>query len=281
MNLMKKLFFISFFALANASVLFSQIVLTKSDVQSETSSFDMSHRSYQFTGKCFIYPFREDSSIIDRQRPLTPPLGAKFYLVSDTGDYVVIMFWNWPTSSVNYNTFNKSINGSKQLYFAVKKSDMALVAQKWFARSVSAEFGILSIPFKLRFAPFDYSKDISFNATAAAKWRIGRTKENYISLMGGVGITSVTLDSASTFREEAGDTLYVTGSRSAAAFSFVGGLVFEFNKIQIGVFTGFDALGGNEARMWRYQYSPFFAVGIGFSLFTISTSNEKSAKGNN
>lgn len=261
--------------IATTSASFGQIEITSKN----SSSGSRVYGTYMFTNVCFLYPYKGES--VDKENWQLSPLNAKFDVLAEKDEYVIIKFWEW-NDLAKYQQYNKAQPTDIQpLIFAINRQDLLLCCTKYYKRAWSAEFGILSIPFKLRFSPFEFSKDISFDATAAAKYRISHTKENYISILGGVGITSVTLDSSSTFRVENSDTLFLSNTRSAAAFSFVAGIVFEFNKVQIGMFTGLDALGGNEAHMWRYQAVPFFAVGIGFSLFSISTPNDKSGSGGN
>lgn len=197
----------------------------------------------------------------------------------------IVRFWVWEkdwelASMYNYvqsyrdkSDFDsdQSKNTKERKYFLMKQSDFESKTKKYYPLSLnpSLSFGTALLPIKLRFNQFDYSKDFTIGPTIGSKWRASRYNENYINLLFGIGITSVTLDSATTQ-----GTILKTSDRSAITPSV--GLLFEFeNNVQFGIFVGWDLLSSKEQTNWVYDKKPWLSVGLGYSIFNKSAKSNK------
>ena len=94
-------------------------------------------------------------------------------------------------------------------------------------------------PIKLRFGPFDFSKDFTVGSTFGVRY----TKSDFASVsfsgLLGIGVSGVTLDSFSTNGK-------VRNSQETLAFTPSLGVMLEFGNAQVGVFTGIDMLSGSN-----------------------------------
>ena len=81
--------------------------------------------------------------------------------------------------------------------------------------------------------------------------------------MTGAGISVVTVDSASTDG-------FVNKLSPIPAFTISQGALFEFEKIQIGIFIGFDFVALTENKKWDYQGIPWLSVGVGYQIYSAS-----------
>ncbi|MEM8907938.1 MAG: hypothetical protein AAGD05_08850, partial [Bacteroidota bacterium] len=135
----------------------------------------------------------------------------------------------------------------------------------------SLAFGIINFPFKARFAEdrFDFSGAFNFGAAIGYKFKHKSYRKFNFSVLTGYSISTVVLDSVSV-RQNAKD---LSATNNFTAFSFSTGLLFEYEKVQAGIFLGWDFLNRiNQDRYgWKYQGTPWLSVGFGYSIF----SNEK------
>lgn len=124
------------------------------------------------------------------------------------------------------------------------------------------------MPFKLRpgyghLGEFEFATDVALNALFGYKFSLNRYNPWFVTPTLGTGISMVQVDSGSTFGK-------MTEGQNLAGFSLSLGCLFEFNKIQVGVFMGSDLLSKNSKYDWVNQGRPWFSVGIGYQLFTVS-----------
>ena len=103
-------------------------------------------------------------------------------------------------------------------------------------------------PIKLRFGPFDFSKDFTVGSTFGVRY----TKSDFASVsfsgLLGIGVSGVTLDSFSTNGK-------VRNSQETLAFTPSLGVMLEFGNAQVGVFTGIDMLSGSNPKL-QFGYAP-------------------------
>ncbi|MFI5148237.1 MAG: hypothetical protein ACHQRM_00775 [Bacteroidia bacterium] len=160
------------------------------------------------------------------------PAGSKIDSITldQTKSYVIIQFLKWtppsPTETdvefktsqlLKINTFNYTLDGNadsvkiKQAQnffysdtprkrFAIKKENFSGYASK-YVKPNNWDFtaGALTIPFKLRPKPFDFSKDITMGASGALGYKFkGFTLYGVLSL----GISSISIDSLNTEGKE-------------------------------------------------------------------------------
>jgi hypothetical protein len=149
----------------------------------------------------------------------------------------------------------------------VAESDLIERVREHFERNTTFTAGTVIIPFKLRVQKFDFSKDVTLGPAIAVRFRISCYKPHYVSLMGGVGITSVTLDRNTT------DGIVEEGTEVPALTPSIG-LVFELNNtVQTGLFCGWDYVSHNEQFNFIYHGKTWISIGLGYTL--ISFGEEK------
>ena len=141
----------------------------------------------------------------------------------------------------------------------------------------------LTIPLKYRFR--EKSKDISeeftsaFNLNFFLGYSYGNTsfmfrdkvgnKSNTWKISGGLifGASTLKLNSSNTSSAdkpiESGNTI------DQGLFSFGLGTTYSFNKLNFGVFYGWDYSLGEASDKWNYNGFPWLGIGVGYSLFKI------------
>ncbi len=189
------------------------------------------------------------------------PGNSKFTIVSFTNTDYIIQFWLFgdATKAALYN-FTAVAAPNNLRYFIIPKTDLVFYAIK-IVNKCSATYGAAVLPFKYR-PQFggDFSKDVALSNLGGIRFstRTGRLSGSFVI---GIGISSVTLDSLNT---NGG----VLDASEKAAISFPVGLVVQFERLQIGLFTGWDRISRSDVHGWTYQAKPWFALGIGFSIFS-------------
>jgi hypothetical protein len=212
-----------------------------------------------------------------------PPYNARFALVKTKNDSVVVRFLTWSRSDSLRKTFNDTLihyNGIRgndstvkiNRYFLIAKSDLDSNCIKVFATGIKSgvfTLGFVTMPMKLRLGEnFDFQGNLSLGTTAGIKFRISKYNPNYLNLLVGASISTVSLDSFSTKGKVTGQPL-----TNIAVFSPSIGMVFEFGKAQAGIFYGWDLLNKSTQSKyeWIYDRKPWISVGFGFSIFSVDS----------
>jgi hypothetical protein len=70
----------------------------------------------------------------------------------------------------------------------------------------------------------------------------------------------------------------LASTNNFTAFSFSLGILAEYQRVQAGIFLGWDRIGKLNQREfdWQYQGKPWISVGFGFAIF--SGQKEKTEK---
>lgn len=167
-----------------------------------------------------------------------------------------------------YELYDKAIRdgsaGTKR-YFLIRKTLLDSVASK-IVKRWSPVYGSAVLPFKLRTQTGEFKKDITISGLGGLKVSSTRGHLSFAAVTG-IGITSVSVDSLSTFG-------VIKKSEDRAAITIPVGIVVEWRKLQLGIYGGADWLSKSNLDNWRYQGKNWWAIGIGFSIF----SEEKPAK---
>jgi hypothetical protein len=167
-------------------------------------------------------------------------------------------------------------------YFCLKASDLSeeKVRKKYKRMRALLSVGSMVLPVKIRPSvkregttrvPFDFSTDVTLGTTAGIRLRMSKYQRNYVNFLGGIGITTVLVDSTST------KGIIRESNSRAGAFTITIGALLEFDSFQFGVFTGLDYVGrslsidGKSA--WDYQGKPWLAIGLGYQI--LSRNDEK------
>ncbi|WPO91779.1 hypothetical protein [Chryseobacterium sp. HR92] len=137
----------------------------------------------------------------------------------------------------------------------------------------------LTIPFKYRFkhsgVPEEFSAGININLFGG--FSIGKTrffhqdkvgnKENtYKFTFGGLlGSSIVELNNSNT---SMADKPLATDEKMNKGVASIGlGIVYSFNKINLGAFCGWDFAMGKDSNKWDYNKKTWLGIALGYSLF--------------
>lgn len=102
---------------------------------------------------------------------------------------------------------------------------------------------------------FHYREKVG-NLTTTRRWICGAV----------LGASTVTLDKNNTSATEKKITDDVKISKGVATVGL--GVVYTYNKINFGGFTGVDYALGNAIAQWNYSGRPWFGLAVGYSLFS-------------
>lgn len=165
---------------------------------------------------------------------------------------------------------------SKDDYLITKK-DYDSQTKDFENKKGSWNLGALVLPVKFRpFASnsgfFDFSQEFTLGAalqfTLTHNWKKNLTSGIFFS----PAVSSIEVDTLVTKGITSGDTKKIT------AFSPTIGYYWEKGKIQLGIFMGIDFPSRKIQKEWVYRNRPWFAIGVGFSLFKISEGTKDGGK---
>jgi hypothetical protein len=159
-------------------------------------------------------------------------------------------------------------------YFRVSKNDVAARTISFVPNGISFTAGTILVPIKTRSSKdnngntnnFEFSKDIAIGPFVGGKLRIDNYRPNFFNLGLSVGISSVSIVNKST------DNITSFPVQDIAAFTWSVGGIFEFDKIQVGIFAGKDRINNNfnvderTGYNWQYQNKLWWSIGFGYSL---------------
>ncbi|MDE1206012.1 hypothetical protein [Tenacibaculum larymnensis] len=184
-------------------------------------------------------------------------------------DEVIFTFLWWSGDSENAKSLNAKYyenTAKKRMYFKMPRQKF-LESVKVVEPRVLLEFGTATIPIKIRPGdgeeiPLDFYGNFNAGIGMSIKFR------NFINLYGGISLTSVPVDSITTKG-------VITSPTNASALTPTMGIIKEVGNVQIGGFVGWDFLSRNLGKNWIYQGRPWYGVGIGFNIFTISRESKE------
>jgi uncharacterized protein YdeI (BOF family) len=139
----------------------------------------------------------------------------------------------------------------------------------------------LTIPIKYRFKSGDIQEDFStaFNANffLGYSWGISsffhqekvdnksNTQKFTAGLLLGASVTEINASNTKYAKEPlTGDVKY---NKGLASMGF--GATYSLNKINVGLFYGWDFAIGESAEKWNYNEKPWLGVAVGYSLFNL------------
>lgn len=130
-------------------------------------------------------------------------------------------------------------------------------------------WGFLTLPIKARFAnknaSFTFEEKVNFGLSFGLKWQHVGTTYSASNLLGGVSVGNVKIDN----------------DNSASAISFSIGYMYQYDKFQIGLFSGLDYVGQSPQTNWVYQGKPWLGFAIGVSLFGENKTSAPSTQSQN
>lgn len=203
--------------------------------------------------------------------------GTKFTAIQvvDENNEVLIKFWNFdkkakkpkqfqPGSKSNntYNYIDATVDGQ---YFTITTEDLDRKTSAFNGSGHSITYGFSIIPIKLRpgniTRTFQYTNGFTLGVNFGYEYAIRSRKQQSISALGGVGISSVEI-SPETTNQFIDDKV-----QTSAAFTPSVGIVYTYEKFQAGLFIGMDKIAGELGKHWIYQKKPWIGVGLGFTIF--------------
>ena len=216
----------------------------------------------------------------------TAQAGARFSISDSLTDHYIIRFWKWTSdeeegyqqtvkqadaqlltdqarvarSRSRTNTLRTDLATGTELFFKLEKKDLEPYAVPLFAR-FSPLVGASVLPFKLRPETGEFTKDLTLSGMGGFRIRPRRKDSFSVGALLGVGITSVSLDSLNTEGR-----VLEPSDRSAITLST--GLVVQWERLQVGLFMGWDHLNKSDRRLWVHQGAHWLALGIGVSIFS-------------
>ena len=225
------------------------------------------------------------------------PAGAAFTIVRTVDDNHVIRFWQWSVDAddlasaklqaVPANKTAAERHAEEQqdkrdrLNFKQAPAGGTAVQRFFllptgyvdmFATTVLSRWdplvGACVLPFKLRPQDGDFTKDISLSGMGGFKYRPGRSDAFSIGGLIGVGLSNVTLDSLNTEGR-------ITEASDRSAITISAGAVLQWERMQIGLFIGWDHLGKADRKRWINQGAHWFGIGIGVNIFSDESSSVK------
>lgn len=223
------------------------------------------YKKYEFLLECPMYRCDIEGVRLDKER-ITAQIGSKFLLIEVKKDTCIIRF-----------LINSKKNKKKRLdfsdddiefykYFKITKAQLDYKSIPANTQQFAFTLGSVLTPLKLRFTPFDFSKDFTIGSTFGIKYTKSDLASVSFSGLVGLGVSSVSLDSFSTRGK--------TKSRQETlAFTPSLGVMLEFGNAQIGLFTGIDMLSSTNPLFENYIYlnKPWISLGFGYSIFTGNT----------
>jgi len=207
--------------------------------------------------------------------------GLRFKVVQDLGDSYLITFLPWKTKAESdvssraneIRSLNKQYykDGNVQKYFTIPKKQFHenTLKDKTPPKN-SFTTGAITVPIKIRFGSkdkdgvrtryFDFYGDVNLGMAIGYKFRPWKNQDMFFNFLGGIGITSVAVDSLTTKG-------YIKTSTKAAALTPSLSFVWEIKSFQIGLFAGIDYLSRELGDKWDYKDQVWLGIGLGYSIF--------------
>ena len=225
------------------------------------------------------------------------PRNYYFQLVSQLDDgSAIVEFWKFtiPKYRKIYNYYYSSPGAdSVKAFFRVRSKDWQNKVikrystnpfghDKKFFAGTTFTGGVIILPYKFRpkiydrgeHKGFDFSKDITLGISGGIRQRVSHYQPHYIDLLLNVGISSVGQNTYNT------DSV-LKSNQDIAALTIACGLVLDMQKIQLGIFIGWDRVSDSNRNGWIYQGRPWLSIGFGYSIFSINTNSATSSQGQN
>jgi hypothetical protein len=188
------------------------------------------------------------------------PSASSQYAVFDGLEYLDMWANDWP--------------------FYISAKDFSDNAQSIFPSSTKFTWGFLTLPLKIRFdnkndgGRFNFEQNLNFGLTAGFKHQLVRNSDVSWNYLAGISVVNVPLNNAvtgsttTTITDGSQNTTTTPGSTatSTAAVSTSVGVMFQYDKFQIGTFLGKD-FAGDHANQFPYQHKVWLGFAIGLSLF--------------
>ncbi len=192
-------------------------------------------------------------------------------VISVSNGIVRFKYWHFSDTNLQSNINNPTGTTSKFQY-EMSESDFLKMTQVYYDR-FEFKVGFFTIPYKLRFKTFNFESDISVGANLVCKIRKNRRVENGFSFQPliGIGLTKINLDESNSI---------ITKPSSSNAFTVNTGAVIQLtDKINFGMFYGFDYLSNKDNSQYDWIHNGNGWFGLGFNVSFSESKNKADEKG--
>ena len=290
-------------------IIFFSCFLFASTVFSQNEKSEINIGKYQWLDVVLIEKLNSDFTALKdaggNNLSITTLVGQEFRVLKIDGDIVTIIVLDYTTGGDKNSTrtikplpnffkynfsgdatayanltddeANSRSYGDKQVYFNVKKDLIKKHAREVKKIGGSLAVGVINFPFKFRPQKNEVDFSGAFNFGAGLGWTLPhkswrKTSHSFIT---GYSISNVVLDAESVNQNE--DKLNSTNNFTAFSFSI--GYLIQYDKVQAGLFLGWDRINKiNQKEFgWIYQGKPWMSIGFGLAIF--SGNNEKEISG--
>ena len=252
------------YSFRKVTILLVLVLLTTALFSQTEADKNSAAKYFQFLIECPMYKCDINGKINDSTLLIAPP-NAKFVLVEQHDTYCIIRFTLLPTSKKIKTGFYVTTDFTTYTYFLITKAQLDFKAEKIQRSDLQLLVGNIFTPIKLRFKPFDFSKDISVGTTFGLKYAVHEKQNTAIDALMGIGISSIVIDSFSTRQS-------MMATNDLLSFTLSCGMVLEFGNALIGIFSGLDFISNANQQQyeWIYKNKPWISFGIGYSLFSFN-----------
>jgi len=236
--------------------------------------------------------------------PLVPssmqaiPNGSKFNIYKAVGENYIVVFRKWDvkksdsafyrraktsklhsadkvggqfgieTNAQKLMRLNYTLHGNIR-YFLVPKGDLSSVSDALYPLWTPT-LGTLSYLFKWRPSTGIFENSFNLNITGGTRVLLDRTNPNHsLAFTGGVGVTTLPKSSADR------DTVSTTYTGGGITIS--GNIIYVWDRLQVGLSSGFDVPVGESAPSWKYRGKPWISFGIGINIFSEDKPSKESS----
>jgi hypothetical protein len=206
---------------------------------------------YEFVIECPLRKCDIIGNTLDSTIYVAPPK-SKFTLIELKQDICIIRF-TLLNASKKINQSNLPVEDySTYTYFYITKAQLDFKARPITRSNLDLVVGNVITPVKLRFAPFDFTKDITLGSTFGVKYSFAKKQNAAVDSTSSQGKTQQPVD--------------------LLAFSTSLGIVIEFGNAQVGAFLGFDFISNKNQNEynWIYRNKPWISFGLGYSIFSFN-----------
>lgn len=241
----------------------------------------------QFKGKTYIFDAYEQAIECDilgtPAGTLTLMLKGSLFTVVRVPDatHLVIKFLKWKSDQSKISKYNYKVaaadSNTIEIFFLLDKSVFdASCSEYEFEQKWDINFGALTTPFKFRLSPFQFTPNLNLGTSVSYQRKF--SKNWAWSIVGGISLASVSLDSFST----KGIIINAT-ERPAVTPSVHGMLCYKTINLTLGIGWDFINRPSEIEKNWIYHRKTWIGIGIGVSLFNSnntaqSTKAEKGQK---
>lgn len=120
--------------------------------------------------------------------------------------------------------------------------------------------GVLSLPIKFRFQDGSFDTNLNIGATAGLRLFTNQFSPYAFYVQAGLNLGTTKLTSSNSAVEAEKEINATTGT-------FILGAMFQYKKIQTGLYLGYDFISNQKEYNWDYNGRPWLSIGFGVDLF--------------